>query len=157
VAVHFEGKPLGGANVEIASFDTVLPVSSAKTGPDGIVRFRLRPGKYYLNVKHLGIPAAFDQIEIRARKSAQAQSKLAYRWGETPTAVRQIAGRIMDTRRQGATPIEKIVNPPVEIPMSGGHVEVRHPTNGSVYVGASDEQGEFALRGVPNGTYVMHI
>jgi len=158
VAVQFEGKPLAAANVSILSFDTIRSVSSATTARNGTVRFRdLRPGKYYVEVHHLGIPAAFDQIEIRARVSAQAKSTLDYRWGDALTTVRQISGKIMDIRRQGATLVEQFTNPPLEIPIRGAQIQLRHPTDGSVYSDASDEQGEFALAGVPNGIYVMHV
>jgi hypothetical protein len=158
VAVQFEGKPMPGAQVAIFSSNTVRPIASAITARDGTVRFRnLRPGKYYLNVDHLGISAAFDQIEVRDRVSAQAKARLDYRWGEWPAAVRQVSGNVMDIQRQGTTVFERLKNPPLEIPIAGAQIQLRHPTNGSVYAGASDENGEFALDGVPTGIYAAHV
>jgi hypothetical protein len=158
VAVRFEAKPLAAANVTLLAFDTVKPVSSAMTASEGTVRFTdIRPGKYYLDIGYLGISAAFAQIEIRARVSAQAKSTLDYRWGDAPTAVRQIAGKIVDMRPQGATPLEKIVNPRVEVPIRSAQIQVQHPVIGSAFTGESDDKGEFALVGVPDGIYVMHV
>jgi len=91
------------------------------------------------------------------RATAHAKSTLEYRWGEAPTPVRQVSGKIMDIRRQGTTLIERVKNPPVEIPIGGAQIQVLHPTNGAVYVGASDDFGAFELAGVPDGVYVMRV
>ena len=158
VAVRFEGKPLAGANVQISSFDTFQPVSSAMTARDGTAQFRDLPaGRYSLHSSHLGIFAAYEQIEVRARVSARAKTRLDHRWGLAPTAVREISGKILDLVPQGATPIERIINPRAEVPIRSALIQLRHPNNGSVYSGESNELGEFSIAGVPVGIYVMHV
>jgi hypothetical protein len=158
VEVTFEGKPLAAAAVSLHSFDGLRLVSSGTTGANGVVYFReIASGKYYVEVRHLGVSAPADQIEIRARVSDQARSSLRYRWGETPTEVRQIAGTVMDLRPQGNTPIDRIINPRLEVPMTGVRIELRHPNDNRVYVTTTDERGAFALMGVSSGTYGMHV
>jgi hypothetical protein len=123
-----------------------------------MVRFRdLRPGKYTIEVGHLGVSAAYDQIEIRTRVSSGAKSRLDYRWGEAPTAVQRVSGKLIDIRRQGADIIERLTSAPVETPIRSALIQLRHPNNGSVYTDESDEHGEFGVVGVPNGIYVMHV
>jgi len=159
VAIRFENKPLAGATVEIFAHDTAQQRYSATTGRDGTARVsNLRPGKYNLETRHLGIQAGFDQIEVRARQSSQAKARMQYLWGQQPTLVRQIAGTIRDGQPgPGATPFLRLIAKPVFVPLGGAQLEVHHPTSGNVYTDTSNDQGEFAVTVVPEGTYVLQV
>jgi hypothetical protein len=63
----------------------------------------------------------------------------------------------MDIRPQGVTLIERFKNPPIEVPIDGAQIQLRHATNDAVYSGASDGLGAFELAGVPDGVYVMQV
>jgi hypothetical protein len=164
VAVSFEGRTLGVTKIAIhpiPSLDKRLPdISPTMTTADGTARLRdLPPGKYRLEVSHLGISAAFEQIEVKERASSQAKPRLEYRWGAAPTLTRQVSGRLTDTHRpKGLSWLERVISKfQSEFPIVGASIQLRHPTNGSIYHGKSDAYGKFDLTGVPVGTYVMQI
>lgn len=156
VAVQFEGRLLPGATVTVSSFGSLQLVATATTAPDGTAEFRnLAAGKYYVEVKHLGL-AGFYQVEIRARAGTQAKARLDYNWGERPFEVDRAAGTIMDVPFAVAATLVAAANTRVT-PVARVRVEFRHPTNGGAYTTFTNETGEFAIAGVPEGTYAMHI
>lgn len=163
VAVLFEGRPLVATKIAIRpipSLEKTQPDILPTIAADGTARFRdLTPGKYYLEVTHLGISAAFEQIEVKERANAEAKFRLEYLWGADPTPVRQVRGTLTDTQRpEGLSLFERIVSRfQSEFPIAGARIQLRHPTNGSTYNGKSDADGKFALASVPVGTYVMQI
>jgi hypothetical protein len=158
VVVEFEGKPLPDVDVALYLLNGEQPFISTKTARSGIARVsELPPGKYRLQTRHLGVYASVDQIEVMAPVSRLAKSRLNYRWGEAPIVVSDITGTFVEFRRQGATPFERLKNPPIVTPVGGVQIQLHHPTNGSIYSDVSDTQGQFAFVGVPSDIYVMNV
>jgi hypothetical protein len=159
VLIEYEGKPLPGVVVYATPlFETSHEVIQGTTTTDGTLRLKnLRPGNYFLGTKWLGVSAGSQQIEVRARETIHATSRLEYSWGEAPILLRRVAGKVIDIRpRPIADSLQNMVKP-LEVPLSGALVELRHPTNGTAYSTVTDDHGEFAFEEALNGTYVVHI
>jgi hypothetical protein len=159
VAVRFEGKPLAGASVELFTNDLDFERLSKSTGADGTARFSsLKPGKYFLSVRHLEIFATNDNhVEVLPYGTPNAKSQLVSRWGEKPFEVRQIAGRVL-TADPRANLLKQILSSlGGEFPVARAQLELLHPTNGKSYKTKSVASGGFTIRGVPDGTYVLRL
>jgi hypothetical protein len=157
VQVQFRGKPLAGVEVTLSRFGADRPVSSRTTDTNGLVQFNnLQSGKYFVQAVHRGIRAGSDQIEVATRRTALTKSALTYRWGESVTEVAQIKGTVVDLVPQG-TGLERIIRPRIETPIVGAQIQLKHPRDNSTYATTTNEEGKFAIDGVPNGAYVMHV
>ncbi len=156
VLVTHNNKPLSGATVEISG-NGKQPLTMT-TGIEGTAPISsLQPGTYWITVQLLGIGAAYECFHISAGPTKKARRKLSYEWGDEAPATKRIAGSLVDMQpSKGGTPLWNLVHP-VSVPIVAASLKLQDPISGTVYTTSSDKNGYFALDGVPEGTYVLHI
>lgn len=160
VTVTHQDKPLRGVSVQIARTSDVAGHQSflELTGADGGAHFaNLPPGDYWMEAKLLGITAGYECFHINSSASRNAEKSRRYSWGDEAPAVRQAAGRLVDSRPgKGGNPLENLFQR-VNVPIPEARLELRRPVIGTVYATVSDASGHFTFDRVPVGTYVLHI
>jgi hypothetical protein len=159
VRVTHGGKPLPGVSVWIASNAQGEHRSfSSETTSDGTANIAdLPPGEYWLTAELLGITAGSECFYVGLRETKKAKDTVSYNWGDLAPAVKQLAGRLIDSQPgQGGTPLQNQLHP-VEVPISKAKLKLQDPFNGQVNSTLSDSNGHFSFQGLPEGTYVLHI
>ncbi len=159
VRVSHEREALSGVSVFITKYaeGTETQVFSAVTASDGVVHVKgLVAGEYWIQVKLLGIYAAYGCFHVAERSSWRAKGKLKYQWGDFAPAVPQVAGRLVDYRLgEGATLVQQFAHGK-KTPIRGTVLVLRNPVKGDVYRTTSSENGYFSFGSVPEGTYALH-
>ncbi len=158
VLVNHSNKPLPGVTIEIQEIHGNGLQVSFTTGIEGTVSIpSLHAGTYWIRAHFLGIGAAYECFHVSVGPTKKARRKLTYEWGNEAPATQRIAGTLIDTQPgKGGTPLENLIHP-VSVPIIGASLKLQDPINGTVYTATSDKNGYFALDGVPDGVYVIHI
>lgn len=161
VRVTHEGKPLGGVTVEVRGYgqgNDGRAFFSAVTAANGAVHVMgTKPGNYWLNAELLGITAGLQCFHVAASASTKAKKRLTYEWGDLAPGVRQVAGRLVDSRPgKGGTSFWNLIHR-TNVPIGAAKLKLRDALNGTVYSAESDASGHFSFGPLPNGTYVLHI
>jgi hypothetical protein len=160
VKVTHGDKPLPGVSVWIASNieGKGNRLSSSITAADGTANIAdLSPGEYWLTAELLGIIAGSECLHVGLQATKKAKSILSYNWGDLAPAVSQIEGKLIDSQpAQSGTPLWNQLHP-VEVPIGKARLTLQDPFTGQIKSTLSDAEGHFSFRGVPEGTYVLHI
>jgi hypothetical protein len=161
VEVTHGGRPLAGVTVEVRGFGGENHGSKlffGMTTSDGTVNVGgLPPGGYWLNAELLGITAGSECFHISSTTSTETQERITYEWGDLAPAVRQIAGRLIDSQPgRGGTPIWNLLHR-VDVPIIAGKLKLIDPLSSATYSTESDVNGYFSFGRIPTGTYVLHI
>src|ERR1041385_1705148 len=153
VLVTHSAKPLAGVSVEVSGNDRQV---SFTTGAEGTVAISsLQPGEYQIDVRFLGISAAHECVKVSASPTRKAQRKFSYEWGDKAPATQRIAGTLSQPGKV-ITVSKNLIEAEV-VPVVGTKVNLQDPINGTVYTTSTDKNGYFALDGVPEGIYVLHL
>lgn len=160
VLVKHDGKPLSGVEVKVTAGggDTGAVKFSGTTTAEGTIRvINLVPGDYWFSAELLGFSAANYCFHISQHASGRAKRKVVYAWGEYYVSTNTVAGRITDP--QPGTSVSQLWNllHLVKVPIEGAKVSLQNPLTGERYVTKSDENGAYAIEGVPPGTYAMCV
>jgi len=160
VTVTHQDKSLPGVSVQITGNSDVAGHQSFSelTGVDGIAHFAsVPPGDYWIKADLLGIEAGYECFHINSFASRKAKKSRRYEWGDMAPAIRQAAGRLVDSQPgKGGNPLENLLRR-VDVPIADARLELRQPFIGTIYTTVSDANGHFAFDRVPEGTYVLHI
>jgi hypothetical protein len=160
VTVTHQNKPLPGVSVEITGNSDVAghQLFSELTSVDGTAHFaNLPPGDYWIKADLLGVEAGYECFHINSIASRKAKKARRYEWGDMAPAIRQAAGRLVDSQPgRGGNPLENLLHR-VDVPIAEARLALRQPVSGAVYTTVSDANGHFAFDRVPEGTYVLHI
>lgn len=161
VHVTHQDKPLAGVTVEVRKFggeNNNTDLFSGTTALDGTVQVAtLPPGEYWLDAGLLGISAVSECFHIGSNASRKAKKRVTYEWGDSASAVRQIAGKLIDSQPgQGGTPIWNLIHR-VDVPITEAKLKLENPLTRTVYTTTSDVDGRFTFAGIANGIYVLHI
>ena len=157
VLVKHEGKPLQGVSISVTDNAATVRFSGV-TASNGKVRVAgLPPGDYWFRADLLGVNAAYHCFHIAERASRRAKQRMTYEWGDLAPAFSRIAGTLIDSQPgTGDTPLWNVVHR-VNVPVREARLELRNPLTGAVFSTVSDQNGAFAVNGVPAATYVLHI
>jgi hypothetical protein len=158
VKVEHGDKRLPGVSVWVASTTEGRRLLSGITNKDGTVSFTdLPPGEYWLTAELLGIIAGSQCFHIGSHTTRKAKKTLSYNWGDLAPGVSEIAGQLIRQQPgQGGTPFWNQLHP-VEVPIGEAALKLYDPLIGEVRSTVSDVNGHFSIRGVPEGTYVLHV
>jgi len=155
VMFKHDGKPVAGVRVEITGEGKEQ--FSGLSSTDGEVRLNLSPGHYWIKAELLGISAAYECFHINQQSSKSAKRKFTYEWGDSATATRRVAGKMVDSQpRKDGTPLWNLLHR-IDVPISGASLKLQDPVTGSAYTTMSDSSGAFVFDLVPPATYVLHI
>jgi hypothetical protein len=161
VDVTHDGKPLKGVTVLITKYggeEAGSKLFSATTASDGTVHVADLPaGVYWLDAELLGITAGSQCFHIGNRTSRKAKRKVTYEWGDLAPAIRQVAGRLIDSQPgQGGSPLWNQFHR-VEGPISEARLRLQDALSDGVYSTLSNSEGHFSFSSIPNGIYVLHV
>jgi len=84
---------------------------------------------------------------------------MAYQWGASAPATRQIAGKLLISDAlpgQGGPDIWNLMHR-VDAPISTATLKLQNLLTGAIYRKVSDQNGSFSFDLIPNGTYVLHV
>lgn len=156
VAVKHEGKPLKGVTV---NSNRCLRCSTFFGrdyfgGPASIVS--LPPGTI-VDISFLGIGAGYECFHVSERPSRKAKQQVKFEWGDEAPATRRIVGRLIDSQPgTGENPIWNIIHS-VNVPITEARLNMQDPITRKIFSTTSDQNGTFAMDGIPAGIYVLHI
>jgi len=155
VKINHAGKALRGVAVQVSGNGKQFTLF---TTLEGEVRIDDLPaGDYWLDAQLLGVSSAYQCFHVSDRPTRKAKRKLTYSWGDLAPAVRQIAGRLIDSQPgTGGTPLWNLVHRK-DVPIVRASLKLQNPTNGAVYSTSSRDDGSFSFDAPQAGTYVLHI
>lgn len=157
VLVKHHGKPLQGVTIRVTDSAATVRFSGI-TASNGMVRAAtLPPGNYWLSADLLGVNAAYHCFHVADRASRRAKQRMTYEWGDLAPATSRIAGTLVDSQPgTGDTPLWNLVHR-VNVPVREARLKLQNPLTGAIFNTVSDQNGAFAIEGVPPAIYVLHI
>jgi hypothetical protein len=157
VSVKHEGKPLQGVTVKVTDGTAALRFSGETDSMGSLLITTLPPGDYWLDASFLGINAAYYCFHVSEHSSLRAKHRMKYEWGDFAEDTRRIAGSLVDSQPgTGENSIWNVIHR-VKVPITDARLTLQNPFTRKTLSATSDENGAFAIDGVPAGTYVLHI
>lgn len=157
VVVRHEGKPLKGVTVKVTDASAALRFSAETTSTGAASISGLPPGDYWLDVSFLGIGAGYECFHVSERPSRHAKQRVKFEWGDEAPATRRIVGRLVDSQPgTGGNPIWNMIHR-VNVPITEARLNLQDPITRRIFPTTSDQNGTFAMDGIPAGIYVLHI